>query len=168
MNAEQGHPGKLVSIEPYPNDVLRRGFPGLSQLIPRKVEEVGSEIFSQLQPNDILFIDSSHVVRMGGDVNFLFLEVLPTLAQGVLIHIHDIFFPYQYPKEWVLGQHRFWTEQYLLQALLTGSKQFEVLWCGSLMYSRCGDRLKEAFPPPEGLGSGKDYFSSSFWMKKVA
>jgi hypothetical protein len=162
-----GRETKLIAVEPYPNDVLRAGIPGLSELVTEKVEDVDVGFFSQLQAGDILFIDSSHVVRIGGDVNFLYLEVLPRLREGVSVHIHDIFFPKNYPVEWVMRNQRFWTEQYLLQAFLTYNTQFEVLWCGSYMYAKYPERLRAAFPPPPGLGFEEDYFSSSFWMRKT-
>lgn len=167
MNAEHGQPTTLISIEPYPNQVLREGFPGLSELIVKKAEDVDISFFSQLEAGDILFIDSSHVVRLGGDVNFLYLEVLPRLKAGVIVHIHDVFFPKQYPKKWVIQKRKFWTEQYLLHAFLTYNSQFEVLWCGSYMYMKYPDRLREVFPPPAGLGFHENYFSSSFWMRRV-
>lgn len=157
----------LISIDPYPNQILRKGFPGLSKVIPNKVEQVDIDIFSKLDDQDILFIDSSHVVRIGGDVNFLYLEVLPRLRKGVLVHIHDIFFPKHYPKDWVTRNQRFWTEQYILQAFLTYNNQFEVLWCGSYMYLKYLDKLKSTFPPPKGLGHNENYFSSSFWIRRV-
>lgn len=131
MNQNSGQITDLVSIEPYPNKVFKKGFPGLSKLIPRKVEEVDISFFSKLGEGDILFIDSSHVIKIGGDVNFLYLDVLPRLKKGVIVHIHDIFFPTQYPKDWIIRNRNFWTEQYLLQAFLTYNNQFEVLWCGS-------------------------------------
>lgn len=167
MNEADGHPTKLIAIEPYPNRVLKKGFPGLAKLVRKKVEQVGVDFFSKLEAGDILFIDSSHVVRMGGDVNLLFLEVLPVLKKGVVVHIHDIFLPHHYPKDWVLRKQNFWTEQYLLQAFLIGNRDFEVLWCGSYVYSKHPEKLKSAFPPPAGLGFGDNYFSSSFWMRKV-
>ncbi len=167
LNADGGQSTQVVSIEPYPNPVLRNGFPGLTKLVSMKVEEVGLDPFTQLKSGDILFIDTSHVVRTGGDVNFLYLEVLPRLEKGVIVHIHDIFLPKEYPRDWVIGQQRYWTEQYLLQAFLAFNSHFEVLWCGSYAYLKFLDELKKAFPPPEGLGSRENYFSSSFWMKKV-
>lgn len=167
MNYKEGQNTKLISIEPYPNQVLKKGFPGLSKLIPKKVEEVDLDIFSDLGEGDILFIDSSHVVRMGGDVNFLYLEVLPRLKNGVIIHIHDIFFPNQYPKDWIIRKRNFWTEQFLLQAFLTYNNQFKVLWCGSYIQLKYPEKLKLVFPPPNGLGFQENYFSSSFWMRKI-
>jgi len=167
MNQAYGRATELISIEPYPNQVLKQGFPGLAELIPREVEEVDINLFSQLEDRDILFIDSSHTIRIGGDVVFLYLEVLPRLKKGVIIHIHDVFFPKHYPKDWVIRKRWFWTEQYLLQAFLTYSNQFEVLWCGSYIYLKYPERLKATLPPPEGLGFHEHYFSSSFWMRKI-
>lgn len=167
MNQAHGLDTELIAIEPYPNHSLKKGFPGLSRLIQNKVEEVDINLFSHLEDRDILFIDSSHVVRIGGDVIFLYLEVLPRLKKGVVVHIHDIFFPKHYPKDWVLRNHRFWTEQYLLQAFLTYNTQFEVLWCGSYIYLKYLEQLKSLFPPPKGFGLHDNYFSSSFWMRKT-
>ncbi len=167
MNGSEGKSTRLIAVEPYPNDTLRKGFPGLTRLIPRPAQEIGLSLFTDLQAGDILFIDSSHVVRLGNDVLFLFLEVIPRLRKGVVIHVHDIFFPRPYPREWVVRQRRFWTEQYLLQALLVCNPCFEVLWCGSLMQLKHADALRATFPPPEGLGSGENYQSSSFWMRRV-
>ena len=83
----------LICIEPFPQEFLREGFPGLHSLIEKQVEDIELEFFSQLGSGDILFIDSSHTVKIGGDVNYLFLEVLPRLKPGVIVHVHDIFFP---------------------------------------------------------------------------
>jgi len=133
-----------------------------------KVEGIDINFFSKLEDRDILFIDSSHVVRIGGDVNFLYLEVLPRLKKGVIIHIHDIFFPKNYPKEWVIRNRNFWSEQYLLQSFLTFNNQFEVLWCGSYINLKQPERLRSTFPSPGNLGFRENYFSSSFWMRKTA
>jgi hypothetical protein len=167
MNEAEGRPTRLFAVEPYPNEVLQAGFPGLSGLIRRGAEEAGIEKYLELDAGDILFIDSSHVVRMGNDVVFLYLEVLPRLRKGVVVHIHDIFFPFQYPREWILHHRWLWSEQYLLQAFLAFNRTFEVRWCGSYMHARHLERLKAAFPPPPGLGDAGGYFSSSLWMQKV-
>lgn len=167
MNAAHGQDTKLISIEPYPNQVLRDGFPGLTELIQEPVQNLDLDFFSQLREGDVLFIDSSHVVRLGGDVPYLYLEVLPRLNKGVVVHVHDIFFPGTYHKHWVIENRWFWTEQYLLQAFLTYNNEFEVLWCGSYIYLKYLEKLKAVFPPPEGLGIEDNYFSSSFWMRRV-
>ncbi len=166
-NLDEGNKANLISIEPNPNNVLKKGFPGLTKLITSQVEDIGIQTFDRLRDHDILFIDSSHVSRIGGDVNFLYLEVLPRLRKGVTVHIHDVFFPGQYPKNWVIQLRLFWTEQYILQAFLIFNKLFEILWCGSYIYQKYLDKVLEVFPPPEGLEGGRNYFSSSFWMRKV-
>lgn len=167
MNQADGVATKLISVEPYPNQVLKEGFPGFAELITKKAEDIGVDFFSQLEDRDIVFIDSSHVVRIGGDVVFLYLEILPRLKKGVIVHIHDIFFPKHYPKDWVIRNRYFYSEQYLLQAFLTYNRQFEVLWCGSYIYLKFFDMLKSTFPPPKGLDFNENYFSGSFWMRRV-
>ena len=87
---------RFISIEPYPRPWLRNA---PVSLIEKPVQDVPFEVFESLGPGDFLFIDSSHAVRTGGDVNFLVLEVLPRLKPGVLIHFHDIYLPYDYPRD---------------------------------------------------------------------
>ena len=124
------------------------------------MQEIDLEFFSQLQSGDILFIDSSHTVKIGGDVNYLFLEVLPRLNPGVIVHVHDIFLPFECRRDWVLDEFRFWTEQYLLQAFLTFNSEFEVL-LGNYYLSRYHEEhLQAAFPDlPRWIGG-------SFWMRR--
>ena len=125
-NETEGNPCRLIAIEPHPKEFLRRGFPGFAELLETKVQSLPLARFSALEANDIVFIDSSHVVKIGGDVVYEYLEILPRLKPGVIIHCHDIFLPAEYPKEWVLNDHRFWTEQYLLQAFLAFNRSYEV------------------------------------------
>jgi 2-polyprenyl-3-methyl-5-hydroxy-6-metoxy-1,4-benzoquinol methylase/predicted O-methyltransferase YrrM len=162
-NAEQGKPAELFAIEPYPNEVLRQGFPGLQRLISEPVQDVDLDLFTTLAEGDVLFIDSSHVLRIDSDVRFLFLEVLPRLQPGVLVHFHDIFLPLDYPQEWVIKEHRFWNEQYLLQAFLAFNRAFEVIWAGSFMHQYHSDALKKAFShyDPETVTPG------SFWTRRA-
>jgi hypothetical protein len=167
MNAKEGSRTELVAIEPYPNENIRKGFEGLSRLEPTKVEDLAPEFFDALEANDILFIDSSHVIKMGGDVTFEILELLPRLKKGVIVHIHDIFFPYHYPKHWVLKRGRFWSEQYLVQAFLCFNPRFEILWCGSYMYANHLEEMKLQMPKPAALGDEQAYMSSSLWLKVV-
>ena len=167
MNGKDGSPTELIAVEPYPNENLRNGFPGLTRLESTKVEDLSPEFFDVLEENDILFIDSSHVIKMGGDVTFEILEVLPRLKKGVIVHIHDIFFPYNYPKRWVMERGRFWSEQYLVQAFLCFNPHFEILWCGSYMYANCLEQLKTYMPKPSALGDEAAYTSSSLWLRVV-
>jgi hypothetical protein len=150
----------LICIDPFPRDFLRNGLPGLQSLIAKKVEDTDLQFFSQLESGDILFIDSSHTVKIGGDVNYLFLEVLPRLKPGVIVHIHDIFLPFEYRRDWVLDEFRFWNEQYLLQAFLTFNSEFEVLLANSYLNHYHQEDLKAAFPNLSSWASG------SFWMRR--
>lgn len=153
---------ELFVIDPYPWDTVARGFPGLSNLRREKAENIELAFFLQLGAGDILFIDSTHVVRTGGDVNYLYLEVLPRLKCGVIVHIHDIFLPREYPQEWVLKERFFRTEQYLLQAFLAYNQAFEVLWCASYMHFHYPQQLKTAFPSYDN----QPHWPRSFWMRK--
>lgn len=162
-NQKEGHECELIAVEPYPNDVLKAGFPGLSRLLPIPIQEISLSEFERLGPNDILFIDSSHVLKIGGDVQYLFLEILPRLKPGVLVHFHEIFLPREYPREWIVDLHvrQFWTEQYLLQAFLTFNECYEVMWAGQAMHAAHPDLLKAAFGPYEWDET------MSFWIRRV-
>lgn len=115
-------------IEPYEQ-------PWLEQIdatvIRQKIEDIDVSFFQQLNSNDILFIDSSHIIRPQGDVLFEYLELLPALNPGVIIHIHDIFTPKDYLDEWVY-KHKLWNEQYLVEAFLSFNSKFRIL--GALNY----------------------------------
>jgi hypothetical protein len=164
LNKERsGKDTRLFTVDPYPADIVSKGFPGLTQFTKAKAESMPLDFFMQLNPGDILFIDSSHVVQTGGEVNYLFLEVLPRLKPGVIIHVHDIYFPREYPKNWIYKYQRFCTEQYLLQAFLAYNDAFEVLFSNSYMHLHHRKELKDAFPNYDGTD-----WPSSFWMKKIA
>jgi predicted O-methyltransferase YrrM len=153
---------ELVAFEPFPHPVLRAGLPGLTKLVITRAQDIPVDTFRQLDAGDILFIDSSHVVQIGSDVEYLFLEVLPQLRPGVLVHVHDIFFPAQYPREWVLGKFIFWNEQYLLQAFLAFNDSFKTLWAGRFMSLRHPELLARAFTSfRPGTAPG------SFWFQRV-
>lgn len=158
--AEKNGGSVLTCIDPFPRRFVQDGFPGLRSLIEKKVQDIDLDFFSQLGPGDILFIDSSHTVKIGGDVNYLFLEVLPCLKPGVIVHIHDIALPLEYARNWVLEQFRFWAEQYLLQAFLTFNSQFEVLLANSYLNHYYDRELKAAFPNLSSWRAG------SFWMRR--
>jgi predicted O-methyltransferase YrrM len=151
---------KVVCIEPYPEPILTSGFPGLTKLITDRVENVGLDQFLALSANDILFIDTSHCLKIGADVQFLYLEVLPRLKEGVIVHIHDIFFPKEMPRDWILNLHKFWTEQYLVQAFLAFNRAFEVLFCNSYMSLKYGADMKSIFPKAPWHGGG------SLWIRR--
>jgi predicted O-methyltransferase YrrM len=161
-NCRDGRECELSSIEPYPNKVLEQGFPGLTRLVKKRVEDVSLDEFAALQENDILFIDSSHVLKAGSDVQYEYLEILPRLNKGVIVHVHDIFMPAEYPRSWMMDHLRFWNEQYLLQAFLTFNESFEVLWAANYLRLTYPARLKEAFSRySDSIRPG------SFWMRRT-
>jgi predicted O-methyltransferase YrrM len=117
---------RLTCIEPYPPEFLAGGVAGISGLIPARVEQTPLDPFLELGDGDVVFIDTSHTVKTGGDVVFLFEEVIPRLAPGVVVHIHDMFMPWDYPIDWVLSG-RAWNEQYLVRAFLSFNSTFRIL-----------------------------------------
>ncbi len=161
-NKSEGYACDFAAIEPYPNDSIKKGFEGLSRLISMGVEQVPFQEFEALQENDILFIDSTHTVKTGGDVVYEINEILPRLNKGVYIHIHDIFMPYEYPASWY-SDFRFWAEQYMVQAFLQFNDSFEIVWASHLMHRKYSDQCAAAFKFYE-----KDIpFVSGFWIKKI-
>ena len=153
---------QIFVIEPYPNrKILIPMTKGSITLIESKVEEIDLDFFQQLHKNDILFIDSSHVIRSGGDVNYLILEVLPILNPGVLVHIHDIRLPYEISKRDIL-KGTFFTEQYLLQAFLIGNENYEILWGTNFMSEKFETDVGKVFRSSFG---GK-YIGGSFWIRR--
>lgn len=159
-NRREGHDVELVSNDPFPQEMLP-GVVGLSRLVRRGATEIPVEEFSDLAAGDILFIDTTHAVKLGGDVNYLLLEVLPVLNPGVLVHIHDIFLPWEYPRSWAL-ERRHWTEQYLLQAFLCFNHAYEVLVSANALARRFPDRLAQLIESYDHRASPK-----AFWMRRT-
>jgi hypothetical protein len=157
------HPCELIGIEPAPNPVVKAGFPGLTALIAQPLEQVPMSRFERLDADDILFIDSSHVLKIGSDVQYEYLEILPRLRKGVLVHVHDIHFPMEYPRNLVMESRRFWNEQYLLQAFLAFNDTFEVLWAGNFISVRHPEALEAAFKSYDRKGR----WPSSCWLRRI-
>lgn len=153
----------VICIEPYPREFLETEVPGITQVVKQKVEDLPFDFFSSLQSGDVLFIDSSHVSKTGSDVNYLFFEVLPRLAAGVRIHVHDIFFPLDYPKSWVLEEKRSWNEQYVLRALLMYTNAFRVLFGSAFAFWKYPELVGKALD----LESGVAFGGGSFWIEKT-
>ena len=152
----------FTCIEPYPVQFLRDGVDGISELMVKKVQEIPPEYFAQLESGDILFIDSSHVSKVGSDVNYIYFEILPRLKEGVLVHIHDIFLPDEYPKKWVLEEGRYWNEQYLVRAFLEFNSSFEIVWSAHYMGKHHGTAVTGAFTRYPRLGGG-----GSLWLRRL-
>jgi hypothetical protein len=153
----------LTCVEPYPPDFLAGGVDGITRLLDAPVQDVAPGRFAELEAGDVLFIDSSHVAKTGSDCNHLYHEVLPRLRTGVVVHVHDIFLPWDYPQEWVLSG-RGWNEQYVLQAFLEFNGAFEVLLANAWMTRAHPQVLAQAVPGfPESTPGG----GGSFWMRRA-
>jgi hypothetical protein len=152
---------RLTCIEPYPRPFLRR-LPGV-ELLEVPVQDVDLAVFDTLAPGDVLFIDSSHVAKTGSDVNRLYFDVLPRLAPGVRVHVHDIFLPHDYPRDWVVRENRSWNEQYLVRALLMDSTRLRVRFGSSYAWATFPDKVAKALGVPPGQG----YSGGSLWLEVV-
>lgn len=146
-----------VCIEPFKVPWLEE-MPGVT-VIRDRAEVVARETFTKLERGDFLFIDSTHMIRPQGDVLTEYLQIAPSLRSGVFIHSHDIFTPYDYPSTWVCDEVKFWNEQYLLEALLTGTAYFRVVAALSFLARNHYEDLKKVCPLLEpGRQPGSFYF----------
>ena len=160
-NSAEGFATTLTCIEPYE----KKWLDNLSdiQLIRKPVEQLPVSFFQSLGENDILFIDSSHIIRPENDVLFEYLELLPSLQKGVLIHVHDIFSPRHYRQDWLTGLYRFWNEQYLLEAFLYYNDSFRVIFSVNYLKNNYYDALKKTCVHLRFSDE-----PASFWMQKTA
>ncbi len=164
-NGECSH----VVIEPHPSSYLMN-HEGIT-LHDKPVQEVPASFFTDLSKNDILFIDSSHCAHIGSDVLFEQFELLPQLTEGVLVHFHDIFLPYEYPREWIKQLRLFFNEQYLLRAFLMYNDQYEVLWSSYYMHREFPDLLESVIVSYSPTGERYETetargIPASFWMRR--
>lgn len=151
-------------IEPFPellyslmkaNDMISH------TLIASQVQDVSSETFDQLESGDILFIDSTHILKTGSDVAFELFEILPRLKSGVIVHFHDIFYPFEYPREWVIERNYSWNEIYAIRAFLTGNRDFRILFFND--YFAKAERETVEMSAPRMLGNP----GGGLWLQKA-
>ena len=144
------HSIKLTFIEPYPERLYSLFKPGDFEnhtTIVSNLQDTSLDRYKELNENDILFIDSTHVSKANSDVNKIFFEILPILKKGVLVHFHDIFYPFEYPKEWVLGWKGFgWNEDYVLRAFLMYNGQFKIRMFNTFLEHFHEDWFKQNMP----------------------
>jgi predicted O-methyltransferase YrrM len=157
-----GLPGlQITCIEPHPERLLAQLRPAdrdRVSILRQPVQDVETSAFKQLESGDILFIDSTHVVKAGSDVAWLFLHVLPILKPGVIVHVHDLFWPFEYPQEW-LRERRDWTEAYLVHAFLSGNSEWEILLFSSWLW-QCHPELVPSHLEAEGPGA--------LWLRRAS
>jgi predicted O-methyltransferase YrrM len=153
----------LTFIEPYPatlKSLLRPADYQTTRIIADKVQNVDMSVFQPLEPGDILFIDSSHVMKTGSDVCFEIFEILPALKPGVIVHFHDVFYHFEYPAPWVIDERRGWNELYALRAFLMYNSAFEIVFFNNYFMKRFPEKANDPatkFARNEGGG---------LWMRK--
>ena len=152
-----------VCIEPYEMEWLDT-VSGI-EVIRKKLEDIDIQMFRRLEADDILFIDSSHIIRPQGEVLTECLEILPILNAGVLVHIHDIFTPYDYLDHWLIDEVKFWNEQYLLEAFLSFNTKFEIVLALNFLSHRHPSKLVEKFPMLRE--NVEQCEPRSFWIRKI-
>jgi hypothetical protein len=149
-----------ICVEPYEMPWLERS--GV-RVVRKRVEELDRQFFAELESGDILFIDSSHVIRPQGDVLFEYLEVLPSLKEGVIVHVHDIFSPKNYPLSWLEGEVRLWNEQYLVEAFMSHNPTWQIVGALNFLRHHHFERLKTVAP-----FLTEDREPGSFYIRRVA
>ncbi len=139
---------EVVFIDPFPDrlkSIFNNHDHGKYRIIDTKIQEAPIEVFRSLGPGDLLFIDSSHVAKCGSDVQLLLFEILPQLSSGVFVHFHDVFYPFEYPSEW-LTQGRHWNEAYFLRAFLAYNNEWSIYFFNTYVAFSFEDFLKENMP----------------------
>lgn len=151
-------------VDPHPRYFVKE-LTAVSGVRKQRVELMNPKFFDRLERNSILFIDSSHIVRIGGDVNYLFHDVLPRLANGVIVHLQDIAMPFEYGISYATSNdfRQFWTEQYLLQSFLCYNSEFETLLAVNYLLNDHLQQFRAAFPDYD---PARDARSGSFWMRR--
>ena len=162
---------KITCVEPFPSQSLRNRKE--VELIPRFCQQVPLSFFERLSAGDLLFIDSTHAVKVGSDVVRIYLEIIPHLPAGIFLHIHDVYLPYAYPRD-VFSMPYWWQETGLLIALLTNNPRLSVLTCLSALHYDYPDEMRKLLtdyrpaPDHEGLAvspSAPGHFPASIWLK---
>ena len=144
-----GDAARCLFIDPYPDRLESLLLPGdreVIEILPAPVQAVGLEVYDRLGAGDILFIDSTHVVKTGSDVVHHLARVLPRLRPGVLVHFHDIFHPFEYPEQWAIAENRSWNEIYCLHAFLQGNADYEIVFFNDWFARMHRDFLERRMP----------------------
>jgi predicted O-methyltransferase YrrM len=169
---------ELTFIEPYPEERFNNLIKDNDKVVLVKdfIQNIPPSFFEKLDENDILFIDSSHVSKTNSDVNYLIFEILPILKKGVIIHFHDVFYPFEYPKEWIMDQ-RAWNEAYLLRGFLQYNDTFSIMLYTSFLENKYKEWMEKNMPDCLKVHekwtdkSGKSYFlntgGQSIYLRKL-
>jgi hypothetical protein len=169
-NEKTGLSLDITCIDPYPQELLYK-IPKV-KIINDEIQNIDQRFFNQLHAGDILFIDSTHIIKIDGDVPYLYLEIIPRLEKGVIIHIHDIHFPYNIPyppQYYIFGKKRpvFWNEAMLLQAFLAYNDSYRITMSLPLLRYFCEGTLKEHIGNYQTLDQNHAYtHNGSIWIEK--
>jgi predicted O-methyltransferase YrrM len=169
-NRRDGNRVDYRIYDPFPDRVraaLAAGLDGIDEVVPLGAADVPDSVFAQLGDGDVLFVDTTHTIKVGGDVNHIVLDVLPTLAPGVAVHFHDVFLPWEYPRSWVEDMERYWAEQYLLQAFLAHNDCWEVLLATYAVTREHPAEVARLVPSFEPARARPDA-PAAFWLRRVA
>jgi predicted O-methyltransferase YrrM len=169
---DAGYKPKLLSVDPFPTGYLQKAAAaGRIELLARPVEALGWEPLLKLGQGDLFFVDSTHTLGPAGEVSRIILEMLPRLDTGVLVHFHDIYFPYDYPTDILDGALFFSHESPLLHAFLVNNPRFEITTSLSMLHHQRPMKLAELVgsymprPMTHGLSAGQGHFPSSLYVK---
>jgi hypothetical protein len=161
LNANQGIEAEVTLIEPYPNQAIFANLPNHWEIHRTILQRADLKIFDRLEAGDFLFYDGSHCAKVASDVNWFFFRILPRLKPGVIIHLHDIFLPEEYPESWIFERGQTWNEQHLLQAFLMNNSAFEILIANRFLFHQRRAELEALF---QGI---QPAWGCSFWMQKI-
>ena len=162
---------EFTFIDPDPSRVYERFRSGdlinpRIRIVESMVQDVPLALFESLCKNDVLLIDSSHVSKIGSDVNFIYFQILPRLQPGVYVHVHDIFYPFEYPKLW-LEEGRAWNEIYLLHAFLSFNDQFQIAYFNHFMETLHRDAVQTHLPLCLEKPSSAVTVPGSIWLRRL-
>lgn len=144
-----GFKPRIVCIEPDPTrlkSLMRAGDLSVVEIVSRNLQTVDLRTFEMLEPGDLLFIDSTHVMKTGSDVHYELFHILPTLKPGVLVHVHDIQYPFEYPAKWIYEDNYSWNETYALRAFLMYNSRFDIVFLGELLAPRTRSMVSVSLP----------------------
>lgn len=159
MNRADGYPFRFTSIEPYPREDIQELKDSDFELVFKKLQSVDPKWISEA---DLLFIDSSHVSKIGSDVNCEILEIVPRMKVGAVIHWHDIVMPMNYPQAWINDGNMFWNESYMVHSFMLFNESFRIVWASKFLRLNYFGELKTAFPYLR-----EDHHLTSFWIERV-
>ena len=155
----------VTVVDPYPDylrTLLTDDETSRVRVIDKPIQAVGLELYDTLGENDILFIDSTHVAKTGSDVCHEFFNILPFLNEGVLVHFHDVFYPFEYPEQWIYDENRSWNEIYLMRAFLMNNDAFEIVFFNDYFWRFYRDEIMSTYPDFAKNPGG------ALWLRKIS